>query len=210
MKYELIIFDCDGTIVDTETLTNSLITNMMKEVSIPMSVDKCLKLFKGKSFKDINRYITKELDHELEFHFETSFRQRSKILFEAELKAIKGAEDFIKKLNIPICLASNGPQIKMKTTLAVTGLDKYFPPQHIFSSYDINVWKPAPDLFLYACDKMGGLPETTLVIEDTLVGAKAADSAGMDVLIYCDEDESEFVDTEYTIFNSYNNIPLSM
>ena len=184
MNYDLIIFDCDGTLVNTETLSNSLISVMLREVGLNISESESIALFRGKSFSTITDYIDKHLDHRLEFNFEESFRQRSQILFEADLKAMDCAEGFIQKLNIPICIASNGPQIKMKTTLKVTGLDKYFNAENTFSAYDINKFKPEPDLFLYACKRMNGIASKTLVIEDTMVGAVAARAAGMDVLIY--------------------------
>jgi len=206
MKYDLIIFDCDGTLVDSEELSNHLIATMLREIGITISDQESVNLFKGKSFADIENYISQNLDHSLEFNFQESFRQRSKILFEAELEAIEGAESFIKSLNIPICVASNGPQIKMQTTLAVTGLDKYFAPPTIFSAYDIQIWKPEPDLFLEASKAMGSTPEKTLVIEDTVVGGQAAKNAGMNFLIYCAGETSEFDALGYQTFSSYKEL----
>ena len=118
--------------------------------------------------------------------------------------------DFIKTLNIPICIASNGPQIKMETTLQVTGLDKYFDKGNTFSAYDINKFKPKPDLFLYACDQMKGLASKTLVIEDTMVGAIAAKAAGMDVLIYEPDvtEHAQYENENYQVFTTYCNFDL--
>lgn len=205
MNYDLIIFDCDGTIVDTENLTNGLIALMLNEVGIKVTAEETFDRFRGKGFPNITAFIDERLDHDLEFNFEESFRQRCKILFEAELRAIDCVEAFIKGLTLPICVASNGPQIKMETTLVVTGLNQYFPQAHVFSAYDINAFKPAPDLFLYACSKMGAIPEKTLVIEDTIIGGQAARNAGMDVLIYAPEDQAEYLDAGYKVFSTYCN-----
>jgi len=206
MKYDLIIFDCDGTLVDSEILSNSLIATMLREIGIATTDEECIALFKGKSFADIENYIDQKLDHQLEFNFQESFRQRSRILFEAELEPIKGAEAFIQSLGMPICVASNGPQIKMKTTLSVTGLDKYFPDGTIFSAYDFQTWKPEPRLFLEACRRMGSVPEKTLVIEDTVVGGIAAQRANMDFLIYDHENTLEFKELGFRTFNRYEEL----
>ena len=205
MEYDLIIFDCDGTIVDTENLSNGLIALMLNEVGIKVTVEETVERFRGKGFSNITAFINDNIDHDLEFNFEESFRQKCKILFEAELKAIDCVEHFINNLSVPCCVASNGPQIKMKTTLEVTGLNKYLPEPHVFSAYDINKFKPAPDLFLYACDMMGANPSKTLVIEDTIVGGQAARNAGMDVLIYAPENQTEYLDAGYKVFSTYCN-----
>jgi beta-phosphoglucomutase-like phosphatase (HAD superfamily) len=95
----------------------------------------------------------------------------------------------------------------MKTTLKVTGLDKYFNTENTFSAYDINKFKPEPELFLYACEKMNGTASKTLVIEDTMVGAIAARAAGMDVFIYAPDTEEhpQYKNENYQVFTTYCN-----
>jgi len=206
MKYDLIIFDCDGTLVDSEKLSNSLIATMLREIGLSVSNEACLDLFKGKSFADIEAYIDQNLDHQLEFNFQESFRQRSKILFEAELKPIEGVETFLSSLQVKKCVASNGPQIKMKTTLEVTGLSKFFTKENIFSAYDINSWKPKPDLFLYACEMMKVLPEKTLVIEDTEVGGIAANKASIDVILFAHSERTKLEGLGFKCFSKFSEL----
>ncbi len=206
MKYDLIIFDCDGTLVDSEHLSNHLIATMLREVGINISDEASIEKFKGGSFNDILNFIEQQLNHKLEFNFEESFRQRSKILFEAELQAIEGVIPLLKKLNVAKCVASNGPQRKMRTTLEVTGLMSYFDKTEIFSAYDIQVWKPKPDLFLYACEKMGVAPSKALVIEDTITGGLAAQNAGIDLIIYSPENDEEFSKAGMETFSDYKEI----
>ena len=105
----------------------------------------------------------------------------SLILFEDHLEEIPGVSNFIKQLEIPFCVASNGPRIKMKTSMAVTGLDKLIPDSNIFSAYDINKFKPEPDLFLHAANTLKVPHDACLVIEDTVPGIQAALNAQMDV-----------------------------
>lgn len=180
MDYKLVIFDCDGTLVDSESLTNGLIAKMMNEVGIQMDEALSLKLFKGTHFKLISEYVDKNKSQEFDFDFEAEFRRRCKVLFEQELKPTKGVINFIKQLNIPFCVASNGPRVKMKTSLSTTGLNQFF-TNNIFSAYDLGIFKPEPDLFIYAAKHMKVAPESCLVIEDTVPGIEAAKSAKMDV-----------------------------
>jgi len=180
--YKLIIFDCDGTLVDSERLSNQLIAEMMLEIGVPMTEDQSLSLFKGTHFKHITDYAQKHAPGSLPFDFEHEYRKRCATLFEDHLKEVTGASEFIRGLNSAFCVASNGPRVKMKTSLSVTGLDKLIDASHIFSAYDIGRFKPDPHLFLYAADQMGFEKEDTLVIEDTVPGIDAAQNADMDVV----------------------------
>lgn len=207
LDYKMIIFDCDGSLVDSESLSNKLISQMMNEVGIEMTERKSLSLFKGTHFALISEYLASHKTKDFDYNFEEAFRQRCELLFENELKTIEGAIPFIKKLEIPYCIASNGPQLKMETSLRVTGLNKYFTQQNTFSAYDINAFKPKPDLFLHAAKEMGALSSECLVIEDTIPGIEAALSAKMDVWGVLHPNVNEEI-KKYNIktFTSYNEL----
>lgn len=180
-KYELIIFDCDGTLVDSEPITNGLVAAMINEHGIEMTKSESLRRFAGKTIMDITDFIKKVHPDLDEIQFEKDYRSRCFELFQTELLPITGAKELLDELFIPFCIASNGPKIKMDVTLPATGLDQYFGAHNTFSAYDINAWKPAPDLFLYAADKMKTDPKRTLVIEDTWSGVMGAINGGFDV-----------------------------
>jgi HAD superfamily hydrolase (TIGR01509 family) len=99
-------------------------------------------------------------------------------LFERRLEPVPGMRPVLAKLDLPKCVASNAPLDKTRHSLAITGLDVYF-EDHVFSAYEIERWKPEPDLFLYAASQMGYPPEACAVIEDSPVGVQAALAAGM-------------------------------
>jgi len=210
MIYDLIIFDCDGTLVDSENLSNKVICDMLIEVGIPMTLEKAVQLFEGKSFSDITAYIDEHLSKPLKFNFENEFRLRSKIVFEKDLKPMLGAIEFIEALKIPFCIASNGPQIKMETTLAATGLDKYFSNKNTFSAYDINAWKPDPKLMYYSAIAMGCAKGKILVIEDTISGAMAAVNAKMDLKVYAPQNKNKFTSRNMEVFDSYQSLRLDL
>ena len=184
-KYGLLIFDCDGTLVDSERLTCRVISEMLAELSIQRSAEQCHDLFVGGSMAQVCTYVQDRVSKHLdEVSFEADYRARTKILFEAELCPIDGVINILDHLDIKRCVASNGPNVKMDITLSTTGLERFFDPKSIYSAYDIGKWKPDPGLFLYAAHAEGESAHSCLVIEDTITGVRGAQAAGMDVLAY--------------------------
>ena len=177
----LIIFDCDGVLVDSEGLANQALVDYLTELQIQIPFSEALRLFTGRRMKECLQEIEKISGQVLPENFETHFRQRMDLAFEKSLKAISGIEDALKNIPYPKCVASNAPLQKINKNLTLTDLHKYF-DGNIFSSYTIQKWKPEPDLFLHACQTMGAQPHESVVIEDSALGVEAARRAGMRVL----------------------------
>ena len=179
---ELIIFDCDGTLVDTEPLTNKILTDTINGYGIKMSYEECHNKFTGTNLNDVIVFLQDQGLNIDPPSFEEEYRELSRISFHKGLKAIEGAYALLDSLTIPFCIASNGPKTKMEVSLSITKLDKYFPSKNIFSAYDIEKWKPEPDLFIHAAESMGYECNSCLVVEDTIHGVHAALEAGMQVV----------------------------
>jgi HAD superfamily hydrolase (TIGR01509 family) len=180
-EISLIIFDCDGTLVDTESLTAHLMTEMLQGLGIDIGLEACTSRFIGTKFSDVVAFVQSHgfsIDPD---SFEKDYRDRCKVLFKEKLKPIPGVISMLEGLKVPYCIASNGPKEKMEITLEAAGLHPYFPKQNIFSAYDIKKWKPEPDLFHLASEKMGQPARNCMVVEDTIHGVKAALSADMQV-----------------------------
>ncbi|WP_175418932.1 HAD family hydrolase [Aureibaculum algae] len=187
MNYKCVIFDCDGVLVDSEAISTQVMVDLLKTVDYHIDIEKAIDLFTGLALKDNFALVEKELGRKLPDDFEETYRALSFEAFQRDLKPIKGVHTLLDKLAVPFCVASSGPINKIKLNLKVTKLSHYF-NENIFSCYQINSWKPEPDIFLHAARTMGFKPEECVVIEDSLPGVTAAKAGGFDV--YALENES--------------------
>tara|TARA_B100002003_G_scaffold250530_1_gene290255 strand:+ start:1417 stop:2085 length:669 start_codon:yes stop_codon:yes gene_type:complete len=180
---DLVIFDCDGVLVDSEPISNRVLADLLTEIGLPTTLEQSLGLFLGKSWKDNFLIIQERLGRTPPQELYEIYTNRMYQAFEAELKPIPGIESALDQISLKTCVASSGPHMKIRKTLGVTGLLPRF-ENHIFSADDVENGKPAPDLFLYACEKMGSKSSSSVVVEDALPGVQSAVSAGMTVLAY--------------------------
>ena len=149
-----IIFDCDGTLVDSEFLCNLGLEILLKDYGVKASAQTMMEEFRGGKLADILKAIEEEYNITLKDDFVPVYRDLVEELFEKDLKPSKGVFEFLQNNQLPVCVASSGPIKKMKKSLTVTGLISYF-DDNLFSAYEINSWKPEPDLFLHAATRMG-------------------------------------------------------
>ena len=180
MTPKCIIFDCDGTLVDSEHVTNQIIAEMAGELGITMTGDEATATFGGKTL-DAVLYKMRELSgKEIPDDWLPRLIKRVSEAWKAELNPVNGVKELLENLNIPLCVASNGEPIHVNQSLEMTGLRGFF-DGNIFCASDVGVPKPAPDLFLYAAKKMGFKPEQCIVIEDSISGVMAANRAKIKV-----------------------------
>jgi HAD superfamily hydrolase (TIGR01509 family) len=180
MHWDLVIFDCDGVLIDSELLSIRADRECLAECGIELSVDEIRDRYTGISFAGMVADL--EARHgPLPADFADRHRTRLWPLFETELQAIPGVGAVLDSLTCKICVASSGRPERLKHALSLVGLYDRFHP-HIFSATEVPRGKPAPDLFLHAAERMGVMPERCVVIEDSLPGVTAAVAAGMRVI----------------------------
>jgi len=183
-RIEAVIFDCDGTLVDSETLSLAVLVEFVAEFGLEIPHEEALQEFAGNELSVVFRTIEERLERSLPDNFMDNFRKRQIAVLHKELQAIDGAHDLLASLHLPFCVASNAPLNKIAVCLQTTGLDRHFTPDRIFSAYQIEVWKPEPDLFLKAAHDIGVAPENCAVVEDSRFGIRAGLAAGMQVFAY--------------------------
>ncbi len=181
---KLVIFDCDGTLVDSEFLCNLALQHQLGEIGVEYQACDLILIYRGIQFESIMSCLESELSIKLPEYFEVEYRKKVRDLFDEKLKANEGVEAVLRSLNLPICVASSAPRAKIEQALQVTGLKKYFNDNHIFSAYEVGSWKPEPGLFLHAAKIMGFEPKDCCVVEDSLVGLQAANQAKMKSIYY--------------------------
>jgi HAD superfamily hydrolase (TIGR01509 family) len=182
--FELLIFDCDGVLVDSEVITNRVFAAMLNELGIPVSIEDMFERFVGRSMPQCLEIITGLLGAPVPDGFVEEYYARSRAALKQELKAVAGIESVLATLQVPYCVASSGTHEKMQTTLGVTGLLPKFIGR-IYSVTDVARSKPFPDVFLHAARQHGTAPAACAVIEDTPTGVSAGVAAGMTVFGYC-------------------------
>ena len=186
MNYKLVIFDCDGVLVDSEAIGNRFISEALTLAGIPISAEGALSKFLGGKLTQIKEDAEKQLGFSLPANWVDEIYKKQFSEFRKNLKSISGIEDVLdvlERINTPVCVGSNGPLNKMEVSLGVTKLKDRFLGR-IFSADQVENPKPAPDLYLYCADQMGVLPQNCLVIEDSPRGASAGVAAGMSVFGY--------------------------
>jgi len=179
MRIESVIFDCDGTLVDSELLANTVLVEYAASFGLRMSVEEAMRRYVGGKMADCVAGIENQLGHKLPETFIPELRARTAAAFRTHLRPVQGARDLLASLRVPFCVASSGPLEKIELSLSITGLAPFFTSERIFSAHEIGFWKPDPRLFLHAARVMGVPPERCAVVEDSLPGVKAGIAAGM-------------------------------
>jgi len=182
-RYLLVIFDCDGVLVDSERITNQVFADLLGELGLALTLEDMFEHFVGHSMAGCLEKVAGLLGRPAPADFEATYRARSRRALETQVRAVPGIEEALAQITIPDCVASNGPTHKMRLTLGLTGLLPRFEGR-LFSSEDVGRPKPAPDVFLHAARCCGVAPEDCVVVEDTPTGVAGAVAAGMTVLGY--------------------------
>ncbi|MFJ9129702.1 HAD family hydrolase [Streptomyces sp. NPDC102340] len=210
MRYDLVIFDNDGVLVDSEPISNTLLAGYLTELGHPTSYEESLRDYMGAAMHRVHDVVLERTGQRLPEDFDDVFHARVFAAFERELEPVDGVVEVLEKLTadgVPYCVASSGSHERIRVGHRKTGLDKWFGDERIFSSQDVGRGKPAPDLFLYAAERMGVPPEKCLVVEDSPLGVQAAVAAGMDVYGFTAMTPAERLDRAGELFVDMRELP---
>jgi HAD superfamily hydrolase (TIGR01509 family) len=180
-RFDLVIFDCDGVLVDSERLAVRTEAEILSSLGWPLTEADIVERFVGRSatymHQEIERHLGRSIDWDAEF--EPRYRE----VFERELVSVPGITEALDVITTPMCVASSGSHDKMRFTLGKTGLLDRFDGR-IFSVDQVAHGKPAPDIFLFAAETMGAAPDRCAVVEDSASGVTAGLAAGMAVFAF--------------------------
>ena len=177
---ELVIFDCDGVLVDSEMISFSVLRDAIADRGLSLTIEEVQQRFQGRSLTAV---VLDLAANGIEFGPIHQNRMNEELLarFERDLRPIPGMSALVQRLTVPCCVASSSRTERLRRSLAMTGLSPLF-GGHVFSADSVERGKPAPDLFLYAGKHMNVSPTRCLVIEDSAPGIAAAQAAGMDAI----------------------------
>jgi len=181
LSIELVIFDCDGVLVDSEVISSRAHAETLTRHGYPITPEQVLKRFLGVSDREARLAVEAEIGRKLPDDFEMQVGEAALQRYAGELKAIAHVADAMAAIGVPKCVASSGTPAKIRHGLTSAGLYDQLAP-HIFSALQVERGKPAPDLFLFAAAQMKASPARCIVIEDSVAGVIGARSAGMTVL----------------------------
>jgi HAD superfamily hydrolase (TIGR01509 family) len=187
MPIDAVIFDCDGTLVDSVPLTTTVLVQYLAELGVVISEPDAVARFGGGRLAQCIADFERERGTRLPEDFAAQLRVRRADAVRQRLRPIDGAHELLDCLRIPAAVASNGPLAQTRLSLEVTDLLRFF-PHHVFSAYDLDAWKPDPGLFLHAAQALGVPPSRCAVVEDDVVGVQAGIAAGMTVIALCADD----------------------
>lgn len=215
MKFEAVLFDCDGVLVDSEPITSGVLREMLGELGWHLSPQECMQMFVGKALKDEVAIIAAHTGRDLDATWLTQFQQRRNVALMEQLTAIPHIHDAVHRIhahqNARIACASGADRFKVEMQLRKVGLIDYFDGR-IFSGYETPRSKPFPDVYLAAADALKVLPQRCAVVEDTVTGVNAGVAAGAAVFAYVPlGDGAALRDAgAVEIFSSMADLPLLM
>lgn len=180
----LVIFDCDGVLVDSEVIFGRVLGECMIAADFPITMDEAMVFGLGKNRITLTAAVESRFGRSLPEGFFEAMRARVDLAFERELTPIAGIEELLESLSAPRCVASNSHLDRVRHALTLTRLLPLFEP-HIFSASQVERGKPAPDLFLFSARQLGAQPADCIVIEDSATGVEAARAAGIPVVGFC-------------------------
>jgi HAD superfamily hydrolase (TIGR01509 family) len=180
----LVIFDCDGVLIDSETIFGRVLGECLSAAGFPITIPAAMVLGVGKNRLTLAAEVEARFGRRLPDGFFETMRAQIDIAFKRELRPITGIEELLAVLPAARCVASNSHLDRVRHALSLTRLLPLFEP-HVFSASQVAHGKPAPDLFLFAARQCGAAPEDCVVIEDSTIGVEAALAAGMPVLGFC-------------------------
>jgi HAD superfamily hydrolase (TIGR01509 family) len=193
-ELQLVIFDCDGVLVDSEVISNDVLARMLSAEGLPTTLGEARRDYQGLLLTEVLTGAEAKLGRRLPEGWLARYERERAVAFRRELRPVPGAADAVRRVSgagITVCVASQGKLEKTRLSLELTGLRDLFAEGALFSAWSVPRGKPHPDLFLRAASAMGAAPARCVVVEDTPSGVTAAVSAGMPVLGYvADSDET--------------------
>ena len=208
---KLVIFDCDGVLVDSEVISNSVLARLLSDEGLPTTLAQARRDYQGLLLDEVVRDAEARLGRSLPAGWLERYERERTQAFREELQAVPGAAATVARIQaagIAACVASQGKLEKTRLSLELTGLRPLFGERALFSAYSVPCGKPAPDLFLDAARTMGAEPAACVVVEDTPSGVAAAVAADMRVLGYAaDSDEQALRAAGAEIVQSLDEVP---
>ena len=206
---QLLIFDNDGVVVDSERIANAVCAEVLTEMGFPCSIEYSVEHFLGRSLASTRAHVESHLDRPLPAKFEVEYHQRLFNRYEVALKPVPGIEPFLRQCTTPFCLASSGSHERIRLSLGLVNLLDCF-EGHIYSADDVTAGKPAPDLFLMAAAAEGYEAADCVVIEDSPAGVEAAQRAGMRGVGFAGLTPADRLDAADQIIHSMNHLPAAL
>jgi beta-phosphoglucomutase-like phosphatase (HAD superfamily) len=186
-KLQLVIFDCDGVLVDSEVISSTLLAQTLTGYGLPTTLADARRDYEGLLLRDIDARASAKLGRALPDDWIERFQAERAEVFRRELEPVSGAGEAVERVvaaGVPVCVASQGMIEKTRLSLELTGLDRLFSEDLLFSAWLVKRGKPFPDLFLHAAATMGAEPSRCAVVEDSVSGATAAVAATMRAIGY--------------------------
>ena len=208
---QLVIFDCDGVLVDSEPLSCNVLAQLLTQEGLPTTLAQARRDYQGLLLSQVLTKAEQRLGRSLPQDWLDTFERQRAAVFHRELQAVPGAAEAVERVTaagLAVCVASQGKLQKTQLSLDLTGLRYLFTERALFSAYDVPRGKPHPDLFLHAARTMGMQAADCVVVEDTPSGVSAAVSAGMPVFGFtADSDETALRAAGARTFHALADLP---